>query len=134
MHVNKLSVKVFPALFALMIVVFAGSVLSPISSQPGTQDDPIITRSYGEKFYGWRVEQLIAGNYILMKAGCEAVLRSGKAVVSVNDIVSLTRGGSFSPGQSVPANHLLLSPKGDGRGIKIQSASYVLVRGDCFVE
>lgn len=134
MNVRKLSMRCLLVLIPIMGLVFAGSVFSPISSQPGTQDDPIITRSYGEKFYAWRVEQLSTGNYILMKAGCEAVLRTGKATVAVNDIVSLTRGGSFSPGQSVPANHLLLSPKGDGRGIKIYSAAYVLLRGDCNVE
>lgn len=108
--------------------------LQSTSSQPGTQVDPLITKSYAEKFYGWRLETLSTGSYVMMKTGCEAVVRSGKAVVSAGDIVSLTRGANLIPGMSVAPNHHLVSPKGDGRGIKIYSTAYVLLRGDCHVE
>lgn len=108
--------------------------LQSTSSQPGTQVDPLITKSYAEKFYGWRLETLSAGSYVMMKTGCEAVVRSGKAVVSAGDIVSLTRGANLIPGMLVAPNHHLVSPKGDGRGIKVYSTAYVLLRGDCSVE
>ncbi len=119
---------------AALLVTFAKVFIWKSSSQPGAQDDPLITKSYAEKFYGWRLETLSAGNYVLMKTGCEAVVRSGKAVVAGGELVSLTRGASLVPGMFAAPNHELLSPKGDGRGIKIHSAAYVLLRGDCNVE
>lgn len=134
---KKLSGKKFALMAAcgfIFILGIAKTFSQVPSSQPGTQDDPLITKSYAEKFYGWRLETLSPGNYVLMKTGCEAVVRSGKAVVAGGEIVSLTRGASLVPGMSAAPNHELLSPKGDGRGIKIYSTAYVLLRGDCNVE
>ena len=64
---------------------------------------------------------------------CEIILRSGKAIAlcpGANGISDLTAGADLADGTEISANHLLLVPRNDGRGITVTSAdAYVMVRG-----
>lgn len=64
---------------------------------------------------------------------CEIILRSGKAIAlcpAANGISDLTAGADLADGTEISANHLLLVPRNDGRGITVTSAdAYVMVRG-----
>ena len=64
---------------------------------------------------------------------CEIILRSGTAEAlcpGANGISDLTAGADLPGGTAVSANHLLLVPRNDGRGITVTSAdAYVMVRG-----
>ena len=64
---------------------------------------------------------------------CEIILRSGTAKAlcpGANGISDLTAGADLPGGTAISANHLLLVPRNDGRGITVTSAdAYVMVRG-----
>ena len=68
---------------------------------------------------------------------CEIILRSGTAEAlcpGANGISDLTAGADLPGGTAVSANHLLLVPRNDGRGITVTSAdAYVMVRGTYMV-
>ncbi|MBR5870629.1 MAG: hypothetical protein IKZ09_06295 [Clostridia bacterium] len=64
---------------------------------------------------------------------CEIILRSGNAAAlcpGANGLSDLTAGADIMDGTEIDANHLLLVPRNDGRGITVTSdAAYVMVRG-----
>jgi len=98
----------------------------------GTDSDPVVSVSPDN---GYEVIQVDAGMSILSTSPCDIMLRSGTAVaVSQYDTQGLsdyTEGVELYNGDNVPVNHMLLIPRGDGRGIRITSATaFVMVRGE----
>ncbi len=81
----------------------------------------------------------LAYEVICLKAGqsvvgnCELILRSGTAVAlcpGANGISDLTAGADLMGGSAISANHMLLVPRDDGRGLTVTSAeAYIMVRG-----
>lgn len=72
------------------------------------------------------------GQRLVGSAGGELVLRTGEAAVvagSGGGLADLTAGEDLAHGRAVPHNHLLLVPRGDGRGLDAVSTVIVLVRG-----
>lgn len=60
------------------------------------------------------------------------ILRAGTAVAIAGaggGISDLTKGTDLGTNQDVIKNHLLLCPKNDGRGIKIMSDSWIMIKG-----
>ncbi len=62
------------------------------------------------------------GQKLVAQAGTEFILRGGNAVVSLSPTSAggfsdLTGGANLGQGASVPANHLLLAARSDGRAI-----------------
>lgn len=73
---------------------------------------------------------------IILDKGSEAILRSGsaKAISKItngvdNGLSDLTAGMDLKMDQEIKLDHLLLTPRGDGRGAKVTSDSIFLVRG-----
>ncbi len=64
---------------------------------------------------------------------CELILRSGTATAlcpGANGISDLTAGADLPGGTAITANHLLIVPRDDGRGLTVTSAeAYIMVRG-----
>lgn len=78
------------------------------------------------------VVSLAAGQQLTLSAGSELVLRGGKATAvasSSGGLSDLTDGCDLGQGTPIPANHLLLVAKSDGRGIKVTESAIALVRG-----
>lgn len=114
---------------------------------PGTADDPLVTQSYVheyvEKYFKehapgggpaleWKVAGVAAGKTLEAGAGSELILRSGRAAVTDptgSGISDLTSGGNLAAGAAVPANHLCLVPRADGRGFKAMTNIVVMYRG-----
>lgn len=72
------------------------------------------------------------GTQVLLGKGTEFILRRGSALVidpSGNALPDLTEGIDLSEGTQVPANHILLSPRDDGRGIIATTAITVMIKG-----
>ena len=129
------------------------------AGQPGSVDDPIVTKSYVDQVVAEKVRQELQkagggrgggmelhvvtvppGRSLMVSGGGEAIVRSGKMVVvsdGANGLSDLTEGEDIAPGKQVPANHLILFPR-DGRGLQTvenQSAdSIVLVRGNYYIQ
>lgn len=80
----------------------------------------------------YEVVVLQPGTRLLAGAGTELILRSGRARVIVapgGGIVDLTSGKELGDGEAVPREHLLLSPRDDGRGALTETEVIFLIRG-----
>lgn len=106
----------------------------------GSEDDPLISKSYLDTVFlntvktemSFSVVSLSAGQQIVGDAGCEMILRQGKATIFSTEkggISDVTLGGDHPNGSDMPANHLLIVPVGDGRGITAQTDVLVMVKG-----
>lgn len=85
---------------------------------------------------GFEVVRVDAGQTILLAGGSEAILRSGSATTvggTAGGLVDATAGKDLNQGDKVPVQHLLISSRSDGRGLKITSdvskEAYLLIRG-----
>ena len=125
------------------ILVLSLSFLTVIGT-----DDPLITESYlndvfmqevkdyidankdGSSFEVVSIEQ---GKTFIGKSGCEVILRQGKAEVLGSELGGLsdvTMAGDLSTGYDMPANHLLIIPRDDGRGFKAITNVVIMVKGN----
>ncbi|WP_422658594.1 hypothetical protein ACK8P5_23500 [Paenibacillus sp. EC2-1] len=150
----KKNQKIIPVLVVLIVGFIVGAILNTSadgasSTQPGTTDDPVVTKSYVEqqiqKALGngggatepsnpgtpsepsqsgdeIKVVTIKPGKILIAKAGAEFIVRSGKAVIytqDANGVADLTDGVDLLNGQAAPSNHLLSFPR-EGRGIKVK--------------
>ncbi|NLX90332.1 MAG: hypothetical protein GXZ07_01860 [Firmicutes bacterium] len=80
----------------------------------------------------YEVIVLQPGTKLLTGAGTEFILRSGKARIIAGPgggIADLTAGKELVDGDAVPREHLLLSPRDDGRGALMETEVIFLIRG-----
>lgn len=80
----------------------------------------------------FQVVQAEKGSFIYFGGSTEFIVRSGKvSVIATVDggLSDLTDGKDIGMGQSVPANHHMLVPRDDGRGLVIVDTTYVLIKG-----
>ncbi|WAM32285.1 coiled-coil domain-containing protein [Caldicellulosiruptor naganoensis] len=81
---------------------------------------------------GYEVIKLPKGKVIVFDASTEFIVRVGKAISIVpkgTSIIDLTAAKDIGNGVQLPANHLLLVVKGDGRGFKAVNDVWVIVNG-----
>lgn len=135
-------------LIITVILIVASVTVYAAGSNPGSLDDPVVTKSYvdeqinkiaqsgGGSSGGTAeiiVEELKAGDILIANAGTEVILRGGNAVAygeGSNGIPDVTGGSDLAIGNIVPNNHQLIFPRDDGRGIKItKGPAYIMVRG-----
>lgn len=138
--------------------IWAGSVLNltaegaGVTNQPGTADDPVVTKSYVDQAIQQAIKgggsaspgpstsaenagtgssdavsivELKPGQILIASSGAEFVVRAGKAVVyseDSNGVADLTDGVDIANGGTVVNNHLLSFPR-DGRGIQVQEGN-----------
>lgn len=108
---------------------------------PGSSSDPVVTKSYVDQKIteslkssegtpastaGNKLEviTLPVGKRIIVEAGGEIIVRTGKAVAYSSDsngLSDLTAGVDVPSGKSIATNHLILFPRG-GRGIEPDSS------------
>ncbi|MCL2364538.1 MAG: hypothetical protein FWC71_07745 [Defluviitaleaceae bacterium] len=75
---------------------------------------------------------LTYGQRLFLENGTEVILRTGTATVisGPEGLVDMTQGLNVSNGASISRNHLLITPRTDGRGLRFTSQSnWVMVRG-----
>ena len=138
---------------ALALCVVVGGLFVSYA-QPGTESDPVITLSYikdtvipeiyeyidskisdksspesGQTFV---VAEVPEGKRIICDAGCELILRSGKAEIIATKkggIADTTAGTDLPDGSEVPKNHLLIVPVDDGRGMDMETDCILMIKG-----
>ena len=86
------------------------------------------------KSFEYEVLHLTENALLLSETPCEIILRSGSAAAYLagndNGLADLTDGGELMEGDALVSNHLLMIPRGDGRGVRITSnEAYIMVRG-----
>jgi len=81
----------------------------------------------------YQVVKVDPGIRILASDTGEVILRSGTARVIGNEhgegLSDLTAGYELKDGTLVPKDHLLLIPRGDGRGIVTETVCYIIYKG-----
>lgn len=137
-----------------VIVIILGT--SIVFSEPGSDNDPLVSLSYLEKSIGelkvyidekilkiennsqvnesnsLEVVEILSGQSIIGVNGTEIILRGGSAEIIASDLGGLsdvTLGKDLPMGKVVPANHLLITPRDDGRGVKATTNAIFLVKG-----
>lgn len=134
MKKKRLVVFAVSAACICMFITYMGS------AQPGSADDPVVTLSYIEQVLTPRLDaqqsfQVVAVNngQVLEGAdGTELIMRMGKATVISTDkggIADVTSGTDLWNGSAVPANHHLIIPLGDGRGVQPSEDCLFMVKG-----
>ncbi len=82
---------------------------------------------------GFVVLNMKTGQTLLPGSGTEIILRSGKAAAvsgqNGDNLADVTAGKDLVKGAAVVINHLLISSRDDGRGLKATAECYLLVRG-----
>ena len=146
-----------------IMLCLGGTVLTAAGLEPGSSNDPLVTKSYVDSLFSslkneedekdndknkeevtqsagniFEVIELDEGQTLLGHAGCEMILRSGKATVNSyiseegieNGLQDITDGIDLKNGENVPLNHLILIPRTDTRGMTtITDEVFVMVRG-----
>jgi uncharacterized protein YlxW (UPF0749 family) len=83
---------------------------------------------------GFEVLELEAGKQLIAGSGAEIILRSGKAqgisgqYGGLSDVTSGS-GVDIKTGTPIPLNHLLIVSREDGRGLKTETKSFLIIRG-----
>ena len=152
MNKNKAK-KIILILILISIMLGTGVAFS----EPGSEKDPLVSLSYLEKrmeqlkFYidekfskisndsqngtsdSLEVVEILSGQSIIGKNGTEIILRSGKAKIVAGELGGLsdiTDGKDLGMDKLVPLNHLLITPRDDGRGAYGITNAIFLVRGE----
>lgn len=109
-----------------------GQSVKAAGTEPGSEADPLVARSYVDQFVELRVVSVPSGQRLTGGAGAEIIIRDGKAVAvagSGGGLSDLTAAKDLKEGESLPPNHLLLVPREDGRGFAAVNNVTALVRG-----
>lgn len=132
-------------IFAIIVMILFINIVIPVklvpakagtgihsaafAAEPGSQEDPVVTKSYIESFYKWQNVNLKAGQTATTDLSVELVALSGETEVISGELIDLTAAQVLKPGDIIPLNHLILSPRSDGRGIKATRDSEILIKG-----
>ena len=132
---NKKTPKIFFGLIVSMLIFAMGIYFA--SASPGDSNDPVVTKSYVDKRGAFAPLHLSAGQSLIGGEGAEIILRSGEAAAIAtgkNGVSDMTDGRDISAGQAIGLNHHLLVPRADGRGIRVSTEAWVMIRGDYKVQ
>lgn len=165
---NKPTKKMKQVIASVAFFATLGAMSRPVLAlEPGSADDPIITRSYleerlagltgttsasiSEEMLNFIIKEVTAamqapsyvpvnvqnGQVLLGDEGTEIILRggSGTAHTGVDGLVDMTTGDELLNGDVVSLNHLLIVPRTDGRGVRVNSdEAWFIVRGGFRIE
>ena len=130
-----------------LVLVVSTAVVVGSGYEPGSSEDPIVSKSYVDS----KIAEALAGldgggagggtftpinigpgKKMIGGEGTELILRSGraKAVATGSDGLSdVTVASDVKAGNNIVQNHLLLIPRDDGRGIEAITDIWVMVKG-----
>ena len=139
---------------AIICVLILSMLAACVYAASGTEGDPLISKSYLDEQIaalkaefeksagsgsaaGYKAISVDAGKKLIGKEGTEIILRSGEALAidnGANGISDVTGAADLMSGTEIKANHLLLTPRDDGRGIEARTQIWLMVRGDYSIE
>ena len=127
--------------------------------EPGSEQDPLVSKSYvdtnvekyelelqqlreeitalkengqGAGSKGFEAVSVDAGRVLSTGSGSEIVLRTGKAVAVKGEnggLSDTTSAKDLTDGMAITYNHLLISSRDDGRGLKTLTKCWFIIRG-----
>ena len=140
----------------LCILIFC---MPALAADPGSSDDPLVTLSYvndvlipqmksyvdaslssldvgssplGEASSNYNIVNVSKGQTVIGSKSCHMIMRMGDGIIVATQkggIADVTDGIDLSNGAVVPANHLLIVPVDDGRGIKMNTDGILMISG-----
>lgn len=121
---------------SLVMVLLLGFSIVYAKANAGSQDDPLVTKSYVDTVMSFKPLELAKGQSVYGGEGCEIIVRGGfVTVIAPKDgVADITAGKDLAQGFLAPTNHLLVISREDGRGVKAQETSWILVRGKYSVQ
>lgn len=148
--------KMRRATLTILVAVLAMTAIASFAT-PGTNEDPLISLSYINdtllpEIYGYINEKIDSltnsnqtsessefkvidvkkGQKIQGGNGCEMILRMGSATINASKsggLSDVTDGYDLGQDEQMPANHLIIVPVGDGRGITMTANGKVMIKG-----
>jgi hypothetical protein len=125
--------KILPILLTGILFFGIGmAAASGADTTPGSEADPLVSKSYVDGKTSYVPLQLQPGQSLIGDEGTEIILRSGEGTAidnGANGVSDISSGRDLMSGMKVELNHLLLVPRADGRGIKVSTEAWVLIRG-----
>lgn len=94
-------------------------------------------KAYVDGRAAFQVVNLPRGSTIIGESGTEIVLRGGKATAIASNLGGLfdaTGAIDVAQGETVKANHLLVVPRADGRGLRATADAILMVKGNYTVK
>ena len=146
-------------MFQAIIVAATAVAVTVIAAEPGSSEDPVVSKSYVDE----RIEQLLTalesggtidinkapvtnndkfkyvpvhvgvGQKLLGGEGTEIILRVGRsfAVVSGKEaLIDVTDGKEMPDTSEFKKNHIIIVPRNDGRGVRVVEDAWFLVKGE----
>lgn len=116
---------------ALVSGLWVGRVTAQ-TAEPGSSADPLVSRSYVDEVALFRVVNVPAGRQIIGEGGTEMVLRAGSATAITTEqggLLDATAGVDVPHGEAIALHHLMIVPRGDGRGFQALTDCVLMVKG-----
>ncbi len=83
---------------------------------------------------GYQVIEVKKGQKVICEDSTEFIVRTGEMVaIGSSDgmgLPDITEGIDVKDGEVIKANHLLIVPKSDGRGILVNQYGFIMIKGD----
>ncbi|HLO03628.1 MAG TPA: hypothetical protein VK191_11000 [Symbiobacteriaceae bacterium] len=125
-----------------VILVGSGFWLGQVAAEtgdPGSAADPLVSKSYVDQQVkaladqtSFQVVNLPKGATLVGESGTEIVMRAGQVAVvasPLGGLLDVTGGRDLPQGIAAEANHLLVVPRADGRGVRANMDSVLMVKG-----
>ena len=120
----------------LFLVICVLCVAVAYAAQPGTEEDPLVTKTYLENVVAqetkFKVVEVPAGKSVICAAGTEMILRMGTCSIigtQKGGVSDVTMGFDLADGINVQGNHLLIVPLDDGRGVRTSTTCLIMIKG-----
>ena len=112
-------------------------VVGSYAAQPGTDADPLITKSYIDSVVypntRFKLVTVPAKKSVIGTEGTEMILRMGECNVigtQKGGVGDLTAGRDLKNGEPVTGNHHLICPINDTRGVWTATECLILIKGE----
>ncbi len=150
--------KKFRVIFLAFILIVLVTTIFSVFAETGDGNDPLVSLSYiqnkvipeikeyidekissigGGGEASFEVVNFQGGDVVLCEKSTELILRMGKATIIASEkggLADTTSGFDLSNGESMPSNHLLIVPLGDGRGFIAEDNVIVMIKGNYSVK
>lgn len=147
--------KIF-LIIQVIVVLATAVVVSVFAAEPGTADDPVVSKSYVDN----KISELLTtlesggtlntgsadnsklkyvpvhvgvGQKLVGGEGTEIILRVGRSfavVPGAESLIDATDGKELVDKAEIKKSHIVIVPRNDGRGVRVVEDAWFLVKGE----
>ncbi len=103
------------------------------TAEPGSSADPIAAKSYVDEVAQkgtYKTITLPRGAKLVAAAGVEMIIREGSAIAidsASGGLSDVTKARDIKGGEIIPLNHLIVVPRTDGRGFRVDTYRVIVI-------